>query len=210
MRTCRKRRTRSIASFPLSLAAEGSCQIGGNLATNAGGINVIRYGTAREQVLGLEVVLANGRVWNGLRSLRKDNAGYDLKQIFLGSEGTLGVITAATLRLYTAPAQTTTALVALESTADAVGLLARMKMACSDQLQAFELISDMAMQFSLRHIAGSVPPFESSHAWYVLMEIASAEDASNVESALASVIEQGQASDAVVAKSSNDAEKLWP
>jgi FAD/FMN-containing dehydrogenase len=117
--------------FPLSLGAEGSCQIGGNLATNAGGINVIRYGTARQQVLGIEVVLANGQVWDGLRSLRKDTAGYDMKQVFIGSEGTLGIITAATLRLMPNYPHSQTALVAVASAQAAVHLLGRMRTACS-------------------------------------------------------------------------------
>src|SRR5438105_15681084 len=127
--------------FPLSLAAEGSCQIGGNLSTNAGGINVLRYGTAREQVLGLEVVLADGRVWDGLRGLRKDNTGYDLKQLFLGSEGTLGIITAAVLKLFPRPQTSATAWVAVEDVAAAVRLLGVVRQALGDRLTGFELIS---------------------------------------------------------------------
>ena len=134
--------------FPLSLAAEGSCQIGGNLSTDAGGINVIRYGTARAQVLGLEVVLADGTIWNGLRALRKDTAGYDLKHLFIGSEGTLGIITAATLRLYPHYAERNTAVVALESAKAAVELLATMRADCADQIVAFELIhADIAHEY---------------------------------------------------------------
>ena len=195
--------------FPLSLGAEGSCQIGGNLATNAGGINVIRYGTARQLVLGIEVVLADGTIWDGLRSLRKDTAGYDLKQLFIGSEGTLGIITAATLRLFPEPGQTTTAIVAVPSTTDAVGLLGRMRTTCADQIQAFELISDSALELALQHIPQIAPPFEEPHAWYVLLEIAAGEDDSIVESALASAIEAGQVRDAVLAKNINDANTLW-
>src|SRR5207248_3630010 len=127
--------------FPLSLAAEGSCQIGGNLSTNAGGVNVLRYGTAREQVLGLEVVLPDGRVWNGLRGLRKDNTGYDLKQLFLGAEGTLGVITAAVLRLHPRPSATATAWIALDSPRRAVELLALLRERLGERLSAFELVS---------------------------------------------------------------------
>src|SRR5919108_563770 len=127
--------------FPLSLAAEGSCQIGGNLSTNAGGVNVLRYGTAREQVLGLEVVLPDGRVWSGLRALRKDNTGYDLKQLFLGAEGTLGVITAAVLRLFPKPSASATAWVALESAAAAMELLAYLHERPGERLSAFELLS---------------------------------------------------------------------
>ena len=195
--------------FPLSLGAEGSCQIGGNLSTNAGGINVIRYGTARQLVLGLEVVLADGTIWDGLRSLRKDAAGYDLKQLFLGSEGTLGIITAATLRLFPEPSLTSTALVALPSTTAAIGLLARMRLACSDQIQAFELISDSALQLALRHIPEIAPPFEDSHAWYVLLEIEVGDDGSIVESVLESAIGAGQVNDAVMAKNIHDANTLW-
>ena len=127
--------------FPLSLAAEGSCQIGGNLSTNAGGVNVLRYGTAREQVLGLEVVLPDGRVWNGLRALRKDNTGYDLKQLFLGAEGTLGIITAAVLRLFPRPSATATAWIALDSPRAAVELLGLLRGRLGERLSAFELIS---------------------------------------------------------------------
>jgi FAD/FMN-containing dehydrogenase len=195
--------------FPLSLGAEGSCQIGGNLSTNAGGINVIRYGTARQLVLGLEVVLADGTIWDGLRSLRKDAAGYDLKQLFLGSEGTLGIITAATLRLFPEPPLTTTAMVAVPSTTDAIGLLGRIRIACSDRIQAFELISDRALQLALRHIPEIGTPFEEPYAWYVLLEIATGEDASILESALAAAIEAGQARDAVLAKNIRDANSLW-
>src|SRR5216117_368831 len=127
--------------FALSLAAEGSCQIGGNLSTNAGGVNVLRYGTARDQVLGLEVVLPDGRVWNGLRGLRKDNTGYDLKQLFLGSEGTLGIIKAAILKLFPQPRTSATAWVALSEVESAVRLLGVMRQALGDRLTGFELIS---------------------------------------------------------------------
>src|SRR5512132_4238290 len=124
--------------FALSLAAEGSCQIGGNLSTNAGGVNVLRYGNARDQVLGLEVVLPDGRVWDGLRGLRKDNTGYDLKQLFIGAEGTLGIITAAVLKLHPKPTASATAWVAVESPQRAVKLLSHLRKACGDRLTAFE------------------------------------------------------------------------
>src|SRR5687767_8834973 len=127
--------------FPLSLAAEGSCQIGSNLSTNAGGVNVLRYGTAREQVLGLEVVLPDGRVWDGLRALRKDNTGYDLKQLFLGAEGTLGIITAAVLRPFSRPSATATAWIALETPRAAVELLGELRARLGDRISAFELLS---------------------------------------------------------------------
>lgn len=195
--------------FPLSLGAEGSCQIGGNLSTNAGGINVIRYGTARQQVLGLEVVLANGDIWDGLRTLRKDTGGYDMKQVFIGSEGTLGIITAATLRLYPEVINSSTALVALDSAQAAVSLLARMRSACMDQIQAFELMSDTALQLALRHGTGVVPPFSDAYPWYVLIEASGAENDSGVAAELAAAIEDGIAVDAVLAKSSRESEQLW-
>lgn len=195
--------------FPLSLGAEGSCQIGGNLATNAGGINVIRYGTARQQVLGLEVVLASGEIWDGLRSLRKDTGGYDMKQVFIGSEGTLGIITAATLRLFPENVNTSTALVGLDSATKAVHLLGRMRTACLDQVQAFELMSDTAMHMALRHGSGVASPFADSYPWYVLVEAAMAQDDSAFATALGAAIEDGQALDAVLAKNSNEADNLW-
>ena len=145
--------------FPLSLGAEGSCQIGGNLATNAGGVNVIRYGTARALVLGLEVVLADGTVLDCLRSLRKDTAGYDLKQLFVGSEGTLGIITAATLRLYPDPGETATALLALSDSGDAVRLLANLRASLADRIEAFELVSKPIFDLVEAHIGGAKLPF---------------------------------------------------
>src|SRR3989441_10358871 len=156
--------------FPLSLAAEGSCQIGGNLSTNAGGINVLRYGTAREQVLGLEVVLPDGRVWNGLRALRKDNTGYDLKQLFLGAEGTLGVITAAVLRLFPKPTATATAWIALDSPRAAVELLGLLRSRVGDRLSVFELISRACLDAVLQHSQDVHDPLGTVHPWYVLAE----------------------------------------
>ncbi len=195
--------------FPLSLSAEGSCQIGGNLSTNAGGINVLRYGTAREQVLGLEVVLADGTVWNGLRSLRKDTAGYDIKQLFLGSEGTLGVITAATLKLYPDPGETATLFLALPSANSAVQLLTRMRERLADRIQAFELISRRCLQFVARHIPDSAPPFEEDYPWYVLCEVIVAGSGSEIESTLANALEEGLISDAIVAKNKAEADRFW-
>ena len=195
--------------FPLSLAAEGSCQIGGNLATNAGGINVIRYGTARDQVLGLEVVLADGTVLDSLRSLRKDTAGYDLKQLFLGSEGTLGVITAATLRLYPRPLNPATALVALASAQRAVELLGKVRDAMSDQVQAFELISDRAMRFVDAHIERATNPFRESHPFYVLLDAGSGSNANQLEAMLNVALEMGLAADVIVAKNVAEAEAFW-
>lgn len=194
--------------FPLSLAAEGSCQIGGNISTNAGGINVLRYGTAREQVLGLEVVLPSGKIWNGLRALRKDTAGYDLKQFFIGAEGTLGIITAACLRLYPAIRHPKTAVASVDSPENAVSLLARLRNLLSDQLQAFELIPSRAIRFVLRHIPGTRFPLEQTADWFILLE-SSGGGGDELEDALMSCIEDGLAIDAVVAKNRGEADDLW-
>src|SRR5207237_9339254 len=137
--------------FPLSLAAEGSCTIGGNLSTNAGGTAVLRFGNAREFALGIEVVLADGRVWNGLRGLRKDNTGYDLKQLFIGSEGTLGIVTAAVLKLYPQPLARVTALAAVRDPEAAVALLRALKRGLGDRLVGFELISGVALRLCRKH-----------------------------------------------------------
>lgn len=195
--------------FPLSLSAEGSCQIGGNLSTNAGGINVIRYGTARQQVLGLEVVLADGSIINGLRSLHKDTAGYDLKQLFIGSEGTLGIITAATLRLYPLPGQTTTLLITLREAGSAVTLLARMRARLGDRIESFELMSRYALELVERHIGGTALPGELSGDWFVLAEVAVGDDAESLGKFLEDGFEAGQLSDAVIAKNVAEAESLW-
>ena len=195
--------------FPLSLAAEGSCQIGGNLSTNAGGLNVIRYGTARQQVLGLEVVLADGTIWDGLRSLRKDTAGYDMKQLFLGSEGTLGIISAATLKLYPDPGETATVFAALSSANAAVELLARMRERLSDRIQAFELLSDRCLRFVHRHIPELAPPFKGEYPWFVLCEFAVGDQVSIVEDAMADAIDDGLISDAIIAKNKAESERLW-
>src|SRR3954447_18692608 len=158
--------------FPLSLAAEGSCQIGGNLSTNAGGVNVLRYGTAREQVLGLEVVLPDGRIWNGMASLRQDNTGYDLKQLFLGAEGTLGVITAAVLRLYPKPTASATAWMAIESPAAAIELLSFLHERLGERVSAFVLLSRTCLEAVLSFTPGTQDPLGAIHPWYVLAEIA--------------------------------------
>ncbi len=195
--------------FPLSLSAEGSCQIGGNLATNAGGINVIRYGSARQQVLGLEVVLADGSIIEGLRSLHKDNAGYDLKQLFIGSEGTLGIITAATLKLYPIPDDTTTLLVTLPDAGSAVTLLARMRAGLGDRIESFELISRFALDLVDRHIAGATLPFKPSGDWFVLTDIAVGDDEDKLEGLLGDAFEDSLLVDAVIAKNIAEAEQLW-
>jgi len=195
--------------FPLSLAAEGSCQIGGNLSTNAGGTNVLRYGTARDQVLGLEVVLADGRVIDGLRSLRKDTAGYDLKQLFIGSEGTLGIITAASLRLFPPVPALGTAWFAVESPHAAVALLDALRIRLADQLQAFELISARALNFVLRHRAGARAPLGTDTAWHVLAEGAIPCGHAAFEDVLADVLDASMAMDAVVAKNASERDQFW-
>jgi FAD/FMN-containing dehydrogenase len=189
--------------FPLSLAAEGSCQIGGNLSTNAGGVNVLRYGNAREQVLGLEVVLPDGRIWDGLRGLRKDNTGYDLKQLFLGAEGTLGVITAAVLRLYPKPAASATAWIALGSAREAVELLARLRERLGERISAFELVSRSCLEAVLSHVPGMRDPLVTPHPWYVLAQFADTDDLqARVEEALTE-------REAVIAQSVEQARSLW-
>jgi FAD/FMN-containing dehydrogenase len=192
--------------FPLSLAAEGSCQIGGNLSTNAGGVNVLRYGNAREQVLGLEVVLPDGRVWEGLRSLRKDNTGYDLKQVFLGAEGTLGIITAAVLRLYPKPTASATAWIALESPQGAVELLAWLRQRIGERISAFELVSRTCLEAVLRHVRELRDPLPTPHAWYVLAQFDDSGTSAELEERLAPVLAQH---DAVLAQSGEQARNLW-
>ncbi|HEX8739072.1 MAG TPA: FAD-binding oxidoreductase [Casimicrobiaceae bacterium] len=198
--------------FPLSLASEGSCTIGGNISTNAGGTAVLRYGNARARVLGLEVVLADGRVWNGLRALRKDNSGYDLKQLFIGSEGTLGIVTAAVLGVVPAPRARTTALAAVADLAQAVLLLSRMKEALGDRLTGFELMSEIALGLSRKHHPELPDPLPG-HPWYTLIQAdastAGAPLAADVEGALADAIAAGVAGDATVAASGDQARRLW-
>ena len=199
--------------FPVSLAAEGSCQIGGNLSTNAGGVNVLRYGTAREQVLGLEVVLPDGRIWNGLRGLRKDNTGYDLKQLFLGAEGTLGVITAAVLRLYPKPTASATAWMAIESPAAAIELLSFLHERLGERVSAFELLSRTCLEAVLSFTPGTQDPLGAIHPWYVLAEIAdSGEERAlreRVERTLEDAAERGGILDAVLAQSGEQSRALW-
>ena len=198
--------------FPLSLAAEGSCVIGGNLSTNAGGTAVLRYGNARELVLGLEIVLADGRVWDGLRGLRKDNTGYDLKQLFLGSEGTLGIITAAVLKLFPRPQTSATAWVAVEDVAAAVQLLGAVRQALGDRLTGFELVCADCVTLTRSQFPALADPLPG-HDWYVLLQ---ADDASanspllaQVEAALADSLSDELARDAVIAQSEGQANDLW-
>lgn len=195
--------------FPLSLAAEGSCQIGGNLSTNAGGTNVLRYGTARAQVLGLEVVLPTGEVWEGLRTLRKDTAGYDVKQFFIGAEGTLGIITAASLRLYPLPRHAELAYIAVESAQAAVDLYSTLRQPLGDSLQAFEFISTRAQALVFRHMDGIRPPLNVSAPGYVLIESAGQTETAALEGALTDCLEQGLIVDAVLAKNAAERAEFW-
>jgi len=199
--------------FPLSLAAEGSCQLGGNLSTNAGGTNVLRYGNARDLVLGLEVVLADGRIFDGLRGLRKDNTGYDLKQLFIGAEGTLGFITAATCKLFPRPRSLATAIVAVTDPTAAIGLYGEARVALGDQLVAFELINRTAVDLTVAGIPGVRDPLAGRPDWYVLLELGSAGAGAAADEAmeafLATQLEAGLLTDGVVARSSAQREEFW-
>ena len=199
--------------FPMSLGSEGSCTIGGNLATNAGGTAVLRYGMTRELVLGLEVVLADGRVWDGLRGLRKDNTGYDLAQLFVGSEGTLGVITGAVLRLFPATPRHATAWVAVPSVADAVSLLASAQREGGAHLATFEIANRQALDLVLAHLPGAVDPLEAPSNWYVLVELAGTASDDGLDDALERLlslgVEEGVATDAAIASSPARRDALW-
>lgn len=193
--------------FPLSLAAEGSCQIGGNLSTNAGGTAVLRYGNARSLALGLEVVLPDGQVWNGLRLLRKNNTGYDLKQLFIGAEGTLGIITAATLKLFPRPVQTCTAFAALADAEAAVKILARSKDASGDGTTTFEYIHRECLDLVFAMAPDLSDPFDARHEHYALIEMSTSQEIA--EAVLGDAFEAGEALDAVIASSGAQAESLW-
>ncbi len=197
--------------FPLSLAAEGSATLGGNLSTNAGGVQVLRYGNARELTLGLEVVLADGRVWNGLRALRKDNTGYDLKHMFIGAEGTLGLITAATLKLFPRPRTHATAWAAVPNPAAAVSLLGRLRGAAGDSVTAFEIVGRSALDLVLRHIPNARDPLAGKPDWQVLIELSGAREdlAPALEQALEDAAAEHWVDDAVIAKSSKQTTELW-
>jgi len=199
--------------FPLSLAAEGSCEIGGNLSTNAGGVAVLRYGNARELVLGVEVVLPDGRIWNGLRGLRKDNTGYDLKHLFIGAEGTLGIITAAVLKLFPRPRVTATAWAAVRDPAAAVALLGALQGACGDRVTGFEIVGRAALELVLKHIPGARDPLAAPAPWYVLMELSDSLEALGLERVLEQVLqaeaESGRVTDAVLAQDLSQARALW-
>ena len=199
--------------FPMSLGSEGSCTIGGNLATNAGGTAVLRYGMTRELVLGLEVVLPDGRVWDGLRGLRKDNTGYDLTQLFVGSEGTLGVITGAVLRLFPATPRHATAWVAVPSVEAAVALLGVAQQHAAAHLATFEIANRQAIDLVLAHLPGAVDPLGEPSDWYVLIELAGTETDDGLDDALEAIlgdaVEASLANDAAIAGSPAQRSALW-
>jgi len=199
--------------FPLSLAAEGSCTIGGNLSTNAGGTAVLQYGNARNLCLGLEVVTAQGEIWHGLRGLRKDNTGYDLRDLFIGAEGTLGIITAAVLKLFPRPAAELTAFAAMSSPADALRLLTLTQAHCGPALTGFEMMSDFCMHLVAKHFPHLRLPFAAPHGQYVLIELSDSESelhaTHTLENLIQAALDQRVISDAVVAKSIAQSKSLW-
>ncbi|HYM32010.1 MAG TPA: FAD-binding oxidoreductase [Candidatus Cybelea sp.] len=199
--------------FPLRIGSEGTCQIGGNLSTNAGGTAVLHYGNTRELVLGVEVVLPDGRVWDGLRGLRKDNTGYDLKQLFIGAEGTLGIITAAVLKLFPKPRDVQVGFAAVRDVAASVELLGLAKAMSGDQVTAFELMPRIGLDFTLKHIPGSVDPMRTRYDWHVLMELSGGRDdgtlRQTLEAILAEGMEHGLVLDATIAASKAQADGIW-
>jgi FAD/FMN-containing dehydrogenase len=211
LQTAQQRAAEVDRLFPLSLGAEGSCTIGGNLSTNAGGTTALAYGVAREMALGLEVVLADGRVLNLLSKLKKDNTGYDLRNLFIGAEGTLGIITAATLKLFPKPRAIETAFVGLQSPAQALKLLSISQKEAAGTLTSFELLSDIAVDFSVRHGIDIRDPLAGKHPWYVLMELSSPrEDArTTLESILAQGFDDGIVDDAVIAANLSQRAAFW-
>ncbi|HSI40220.1 MAG TPA: FAD-binding oxidoreductase [Xanthobacteraceae bacterium] len=199
--------------FPLSLGAEGSCQIGGNISTNAGGIAVLRYGNTRQLVLGLETVLADGTVLDSLRRLRKDNAGYDLKQLFIGAEGTLGIVTGAALKLFPGIRTRSIAMMQLSSVEDALAVFARARKLFGENISSFEIIGSSYMDFVLRYVAGTVMPFAQKAPWYLLLEVGDSQPdaalADTMEALLADAFEAGLVSDAIIAASLAQEEAIW-
>ena len=195
--------------FPLSLAAEATCTIGGNLSTNAGGTAVLRYGNARALCLGLEVVTADGEIWDGLRTLRKDNTGYALRELFIGAEGTLGIITAAVLKLFPQPRGRAVGWAAVDSPAAALDLLAQAQAGLGDTLTAFELVSEVALELVIEHFPGSRAPLGGTSPWHVLIEVSSLESAAAAQAALEAVLTKALVSDATLAASEAQATALW-
>ena len=198
--------------FPLSLASEGSCTIGGNIGANAGGTAVLAYGNTRDLVLGLEVVLPDGRIWDGLKTLRKDNTGYDLKNLFVGSEGTLGIVTAAALKVYPRPKAVETAMVAVETTEAMLALFERASNAAGRMLTTFEFIPAIGIDFVVKHAAGTRAPFPERHPWIALVELSSGSEGSLrpvLETILEGALEAGEAIDAVLAESLDQRKAFW-
>jgi D-lactate dehydrogenase (cytochrome) len=198
--------------FPLSLGAEGSCTIGGNLSTNAGGVQALSFGVARDLVLGLEVVLADGRIWGGLRKLKKDNTGYDLRHLFMGAEGTLGIITAAVLKLFPAPRSTETAFVGVPSLKAALALLLIAQARAGANVTSFELMAGLGVQLAVKHSANCRDPLREPHPWYVLIELNSqAREGlrATMEEILAAGTEAGLVRDATIASSTEQAKNFW-
>ena len=219
LKTVQDEAARHDRLFPLSLAAEGSCTIGGNLATNAGGVQVLHYGNARQLVLGLEVVTPTGEIWNGLRALKKDNTGYDLRDLYLGAEGTLGIITRAVLKLWPRPKDIATAWVAVPSPAAAVTLLSGAHAASEDNVTSCELMARQGIDLVLQHIPGATDPLADRYDWYVLLEWASTRArrpgtnetglAEKMEAYLGEAMEQGLVLDAALAQSEAQAKAFW-
>ena len=199
--------------FPLTLGSQGSCQIGGNVSTNAGGTAVLAFGNTRELILGLEVVFANGEVWNGLRTLRKDNTGYDLKQLFIGSEGTLGIITAANIRMFPQPNSQELAFVGLESPWKALELFKLAFSQAGTMVTGFELIPRIGIEFALRHLPGAREPLESAHTWYALLEISSGGNSEStrniIETIYSMAMENEILQDAVLAENTRQQNEFW-
>ena len=199
--------------FPLSLGSEGSCRIGGNLSTNAGGTAVLAYGNMRQLCLGLEVVLPTGEIWNGLRSLKKDNTGYDLRDLFIGAEGTLGIITGAVLKLFARPRGHEVAFAGVKSVAAALRLFERAQSRCGAALTGFELMPRLGVEFTSRHIPGVRDPLEGAHPWYALIDVSTSDSADTASGMIKALLEDGFAAgvigDAVVAQSEAQRAALW-
>ncbi len=198
--------------FPLSIGSEGSCQIGGVISTNAGGVNVLRYGNTRDLVLGLEAVTPDGEIWNGLKRLRKNNTGYDLKQLMIGGEGTLGIVTGAVLKLFPKPADVVTVCAGVANAGDAVALLAHAQNATGGAATSFELMSRRCIDLVLKHIPETRDPLQSTHPWYVLMEFSSGQASglrSATEQMLGDALEETLLTDATIAESKAHTAMLW-
>ena len=194
--------------FPLSLSAEGTCQIGGNISTNAGGVNVLKYGMARDQVMGIEVVLPNGSLFSDLKGLRKDNTGYDLKQLFIGAEGTLGIITKVCLKLYSEPKTTCTSLIAVNKAEEAINLLALSKDSFGDNVSAFEFMSDSCIQAVEEYLPHFRIPLNSKYQWQIILEIINTED-NKIMEFLEKHMNSGIILDAVIANNNKEKNEIW-